>query len=184
MEEIDIYQPNYLDNMELEDKKKRLEEIYQQFLHDPRVAKMKEVQMHRGSNCFMHSFRVARLAVHRALKRKNVDAEAVLIAAILHDYYLYDWRQDKSKKRHHGQRHPYIAAQHAVEEFGVNDLVKKVIESHMWPVNFKEYPKTKEAKILSLTDKSIALREGLCSRRHKKKHWARYEKMISHLFKD
>lgn len=162
--------------------KAKLEEEYLRLLNDPKVLKMKEVPMHRGSNCYMHSFRVARLAVHRALKRKNVDVEAILLAAVLHDYYLYDWRKDPSKRKHHGQRHPYIAAQHAVEDFHVNDLVKKIIESHMWPLNFKEFPKTKEARILSISDKSIATREALCCKAHKQKKWTKYEQMISRLF--
>ena len=165
-----------------EEYKKHLEDKYQELLHDPKVNRMKEVPMHRGSNCYMHSFRVAKRAVHKAIRRKGVDVEAVLVAAVLHDYYLYDWRKDKTLKKKHGRRHPYIAAKHAVEDFGVNDLVKKIIESHMWPLNFKEYPHTKEAKILSISDKGIALREGLTFAHHKKKKWVKYEEMISHLF--
>lgn len=184
MEEIDTCPQNYLIKMKItEERKKELEAKYQQLLHDPKVAKMKEVPMHRGSNCYIHSFRVAKRAVHSGLKkRKPVNLEAILVAAILHDYYLYDWRTDKSKRKHHGRRHPYIAAEHAVNDFGVDDLVKKVIESHMWPMNFKEYPHTKEAKILSISDKGIAIREALCSKKHKQKNWHKYEKMIAHLF--
>lgn len=183
MVEIDIYLLTYLNNMKItEEYKNRLENLYQELLHDPKVAKMKEVPMHRGSNCYMHSFKVAKKAVKHALKRKNVDVEALITAAILHDYYLYDWRKDRSKRKRHGQRHPYIAAKHAVDDFGVNELVQNIIKSHMWPMNFFEYPKTKEAKLLSISDKDVALQEALCSKRHKRKHWARYEQYISHLF--
>ena len=165
-----------------EEGKKLLEDKYQDFFHNPLVEKMKEVPMHRGSNCYMHSFRVARKAIRLGLKKKKVDLEAILVAAILHDYYLYDWRQDRSKLKHHGQRHPYIAAEQAKRDFGVDELVQTIIKSHMWPMNFKEYPKTKEAKVLSICDKGVAIREALCSKRHKAKRWNKYEKEIERLF--
>ena len=166
-----------------EEYKKELEDLYQSLLHDPKVNRMKEVPMHRGSNCYLHSFRVAKKAVHLALKKsKPVDVKAILTAAVLHDYYLYDWRKDRSKRKHHGQRHPYIAAEHAVEDFHVNELVQMIIKSHMWPMNFKEFPKTKEAKILSICDKSIATREALCCKKHKQKKMAKYMEDISSLF--
>lgn len=183
MVETATYRQSYLNNMKItEQEKKLLEDKYQELKSNPLVLKMKEVPMHRGSNCYMHSFRVARKAVKLGLKKKKVDIEAILVAAILHDYYLYDWRKDKSKKKHHGQRHPYIAAEQAKRDFGVNELVQTIIKSHMWPMNFKEYPKTMEAKVLSFVDKGVALRESLCSKKHKAKRWAKYEKEIERLF--
>lgn len=166
----------------MEDKKKHLEDLYQNLLKDEHVLKMKEVPMHRGSNCYMHSFKVAKIAVRKALKRKNVDPEVVLYASILHDYYLYDWRKDRSKRKKHGSRHPYIAAEQAKRDFDISEKTQEVIRSHMWPINIKEFPKTKEAKILSISDKIVATKEALCCKKHKKKRWERYEKHIAHLF--
>ena len=166
-----------------DEQKKRLEEIYQKFLHDELVQKMKEVPMHRGSNCYLHSFKVAKKAVKHALHYKNVDVEAVLIASILHDYYLYDWRKDRSKLKHHGQRHPYIAAEQAKRDFDINELTQTIIKSHMWPINFKEFPKTKEARILSYSDKDVAVCEALTSKRYKAKRETKYLEYISTLFK-
>ena len=162
--------------------KKRLEEIYQTLLHDEKILKMKEVPMHRGSNCYMHSFKVAKIAVHRALHRKKADPEVVLYASILHDYYLYDWRKDRSKLKHHGSRHPFIAAEHAKRDFDVSEKIQEVMRSHMWPLNIKEFPKSREAKLLSYADKKVAIKEALCSKRYKEKHWDKYEEHISHLF--
>ena len=166
-----------------EEEKNRLEELYQKFLHDELVQKMKEVPMHRGSNCYLHSFKVAKKAVKHALHYKNVDVEAVLIASILHDYYLYDWRKDRSKLKHHGQRHPYIAAEQAKRDFDINELTQTIIKSHMWPINFKEFPKTKEARILSYSDKDVAVCEALTSKRYKAKRETKYLEYISTLFK-
>lgn len=166
----------------LEERRKELEEIYQSFLHDEKIAKMKKISMHRGSNCYIHSFKVAKLAIKRALRHKRGDLYVILVGSILHDYYLYDWRVDRSKMKKHMSSHPYTAANNAMRDFHISDKVKKVIESHMWPVNISEFPKTKEARIISNADKAIYLREIVCSKRYKKKKEEKYYAQIAKLF--
>ena len=138
--------------------------------------------MHRGSNCYIHSLRVARLAIKRAMKHKVVDLHVVLLAAILHDYYLYDWRTDRSKMKHHLHDHPYIAAENAVKDFGIHEAIKKAIEAHMWPINIKDFPNSKEARIISLADKSIYWKEIMTSKSYKLKKNDKYLKEIRTLF--
>lgn len=167
-----------------DERKKELEEIYQSFLHDEKVLKMKTIQMHRGSNCYIHSFKVAKLAIKRALRHNKGDLYVILLGSILHDYYLYDWRVDKSKMKHHVTEHPYVAAENAERDFGIHEPIKRVIKSHMWPFNFSEFPKTKEARIISLADKTIYFREIICSRAYKAKREEKYLKQIAHLFDD
>ena len=162
--------------------KKELEDIYQSFLHDERILLMKNISMHRGSNCYIHSFKVAKLAIKRALRHKRGNLHIILLGAILHDYYLYDWRDDKSKMRYHMRSHPYVAAENAARDFGIHAPIKKVIQSHMWPVNFTDFPKTKEARIISNADKTIYLKEIICSKRYKKKREQKYYAQISKLF--
>ena len=165
-----------------EDERARLEEIYQAFLHDERILRMKEISMHRGSNCYIHSFKVAKLAIKRALRHKKGNLYTILIGAILHDYYLYDWRVDTSKMRHHLSKHPYIAAENAERDFGIYTPIKEAIQSHMWPVNLKDFPKTKEARIISNADKTIYLKEIVCSKRFKQKRQEKYLTQIATLF--
>ena len=165
------------------EEKIELENLYQKYLHDPKILKMKEIGMHRGSNSYIHSFKVCKLAIRRAIrKRKKVDLEAILIASILHDYYLYDWRLDHSLKNKHGRRHPFIAAKNAKRDFNISDFVSDIIESHMWPLNFKHFQKTKEARIVGNADNSIALREALTSRKYKNKRNEKTLKFIENLF--
>ena len=166
------------------EEKQHLEDIYQSFLHDERILRMKEISMHRGSNCYIHSFKVAKLAIKRALRHNKGNLYTILLAAILHDYYLYDWRVDKSKMKHHMGNHPYIAAENAERDFGIHEPIKRAIQSHMWPVNFTDYPKTKEARIISNADKTIYLREIICSKRYKAKREQKYLKQIEKLFDD
>ena len=162
--------------------KQELENLYQEFLNNELILKMKDIPMHRGSNCYMHSFRVAKRAVHKAIKRKGVDVEAVLVAAVLHDYYLYDWRKDRSKRKGHGKNHPKIASANASRDFDIPPEVKEVIETHMWPFNFKQYPHSREAKLVANADNFVATVEALTSIAYKKKRRQKYLDYISHLF--
>ena len=162
--------------------KQELETIYLSFKENEKIQRMKKVPMHRGSSCFIHCFKVAKLAIKRALRHKKVVLKLVLLGSILHDYYLYDWRTDKSKKKRHGYNHPYIASKNAEEDFQIPKEVKKIIESHMWPMNIKNFPNTKEARIVSLADKAIALKESLTSKAYKVKREEIYYSSIELLF--
>lgn len=165
-----------------DEKKQELESIYQSFLHDERVKRMKEIPMHRGSNCYIHSFKVAKLAIKRAMRHKKGNLYVILLASILHDYYLYDWRKDISKMKNHMSQHPYIAATNAINDFDIYSEVVDAIKSHMWPVNLTQFPKTKEARIVSNADKSIYLKEIICSKRYKTKRQQQYLRQIDKLF--
>ena len=165
------------------EEKMKLENIYQKFLNDEKILKMKEVNMHRGSNTYIHSFKVAKLAIKRALRRKRrLDLESILIASILHDYYLYDWRKDKSRKKHHAKNHPFIASENAKRDFDIEEFTSEIIEEHMWPINFKNFPKTTEARIVNNADNSIAFIEVLTSIKYKSKRMDKYTKSIQTLF--
>ena len=160
----------------------RLESIYHAFLNDEKILRMKDISMHRGSNCYLHSFKVAKKAIKKSLNRKDVKLEVVLLGAILHDYYLYDWRKDRSKLKKHGKNHPSVAINNAVKDFDISEEVKKVIKSHMWPINIKDYPKSKEAKIVSVSDKAVTIGESFTSKKYKQKKLDKYLSYISHLF--
>lgn len=165
-----------------ETEKRELEEIYSFFFNDEKVQKMKDIPMHRGSNTFNHSFLVAKVAIKRGLRHRRVNLKSILIASILHDYYLYDWRRDRNKLKRHGKNHPYIAAKNAKADFDVTEEVQKIIQAHMWPINFREFPRTKEARIVSLADDHVALKEALTSKRYKKRRSEIIAKNIQKLF--
>ena len=165
-----------------DEQKEKLENLYQSFLNNEKILRMKDISMHRGSNCYIHSFKVAKKAIKKSINKKNINLEVVLIGAILHDYYLYDWRQDRSKLRKHAKNHPGIAINNAINDFDISDDVKTVIKTHMWPINIKAFPNTKEAKIVSLSDKAVTIRESMTTKKHKQKKRERYLSYISHLF--
>ena len=165
--------------------KEELEAIYQKFLNDEKVQRMSEIQMHRGSSCYIHSFRVAKLCLLKASRYERYtfeDLKNVLVASILHDYYLYDWREHRELKKKHGRRHPLVACANAIRDFNIPTEVQDIIKTHMWPLTPKLYPKTKEAKLVNRMDNHIAIREALTFRAFKKRRREKYLKMISHLF--
>ena len=165
-----------------EEQKKELEELYQSLLNNDKVKRMLDIPMHRGSNCYIHSFVVTKLAMKRAIKKKNVNLKALLYACVFHDYYLYDWRKDRSKLKGHGKNHPTIAINNAKEDFDLPEESANIIKSHMWPINFKLFPKTKEARILTITDKRVATREALISKKQKLRNRDKYLAFIKTLF--
>ena len=166
-----------------EQEKVELESLYQYFLKEPRVQRMKAIPMHFGSNCYVHSFKVAKYAIKRAIRyHKKVNLESLLIACILHDYYLYNWRDEKKLRKLHGKRHPYIASEKAKADFNISPLCQEIIKSHMWPLNILEFPKTREAKILSFADKWTAIKEFSTSTKRKKKREEQTLLYISKLF--
>lgn len=166
------------------EEKKELESIYQTFLNDEKIMRMKDIPMHRGSNCYIHSFKVAKKAIRKAEKshKKDLDLKIILIGAILHDYYLYDWRSDKSKKKKHGHNHPRIASENASIDFDISQDIKRIIETHMWPLTFREYPKSREAKIVSICDKAVTIGEFFVSPKNKEKMKDNYLSYVSKLF--
>ena len=165
------------------ERKEALEKTYQYYLHNEAVLKMKEIPAHIGSNCYIHTFKVVKQVMKKAVKsRKDLDLENLLVAAIFHDYYLYDWRTTKDRPHPHGKYHPGIAAENAKRDFNISEEAQRLIKSHMWPFNFFTPPKGKEAWLLCNVDTWVALVECLVSRKKKAKREKEYLDYISTLF--
>lgn len=163
------------------ERKNELEKLYQSFLNNDKIKKMMEIPMHRGSNCYVHSFKVAKLSVKKALKKKEANLESIIIASILHDYYLYDWRKDKERKKNHG-KHPFVAAENAKRDFDISDEVKRIIECHMYPFNKDYKPTTLEEKIVAKCDTKVATIEFFSSAKHKRRVYQKTLQKIATLF--
>lgn len=166
-----------------EKRKQKLEETYQYYLHHEAILKMQEIPAHRGSNVYLHTFKLVKKVMKKAVKsRKNLDLETLLEATILHDYYLYNWRTAKDKRHGHGKNHPILAAENAKRDFNISDKAAEMIKTHMWPINFKKLPKGREAWLLNKADTSVAFGEFLTSSSYKKKKADKYLSYISTLF--
>ncbi len=92
---------------------------------------------HGNVTTFEHSVRVACLAVwmaDRAHLWYRVDLKSLIRAALLHDYFLYDWHDwDNGEHQWHGFTHGHAALVNALKDFKLNDIELNSIENHMLP---------------------------------------------------
>lgn len=95
--------------------------------------------------------------VCRALRLDYVSATR---GALLHDFFLYDWRNYKRRgnRPNHGLNHPKVALTNSLKYFVLNDVEKDIILTHMWPKLFG-FPRHWESWIVSFVDKYVTLAE-------------------------
>lgn len=124
------------------------------------VRRMKQYIQHGSVTTYEHGKNVAKLSYwmnkHFHLCANN---QTLITGAFLHDFFLYDWH--KGKHESHAWKHPFIAAENAVSILQVNEHVADIIRQHMWPINPKLVPNTKEAWIVMIADKCCSLIETL-----------------------
>jgi uncharacterized protein len=138
---------------------KKLEELRS----DSRIQKMGSFFQHGNTTTLEHVTKVARLSYKLNHKwGTKVDEKELLLAAFLHDYFLYDWHTFGDKL--HGYHHPYIAAEKAAADFDISENVQAMIRTHMWPLNFRDIPRSRGAWILTLSDKLISTHETIYDR--------------------
>lgn len=144
-----------------------LHAILSPFLAHPAVEKMKEYIQHGTVSTYAHCCAVAEACFLYAKRHEGrVDTVSLVRAAFLHDFYLYDWHErGDGSHRFHGYRHARRAMENAREIFGISEAEAAMIFTHMWPLNLTRLPRTREAWVLTLTDKRISLLETLDRRR-------------------
>lgn len=126
---------------------------------------------HGNTTVWKHSRNVAyySLIIARKLEEKfniKFDYDNLIVGAFLHDLFLYDWHVKDASHRLHGYSHPKTASVNAKKMCNANDEVIKIIKTHMWPLTITKVPSTKEAFLVCIVDKGIALAETI--KRHKK----------------
>lgn len=148
---------NWLDNKSRE---KQFRSILYELEGNPDIQKMKQYSQHKVSNTFTHSHNVAVYAYYLAERLKwEVDMRALVMGAMLHDYYLYDARKSSIGGYRHGIGHPLTALANADKIFELSSRTKNIITSHMWPLTFLHLPKCKEAVLVNIADKYCAFME-------------------------
>lgn len=159
-----------------------LNEINQEFYEcikdivtHPAVLQMKNFYQHCDTDCYEHCLNVA-YNNFRICRYLGLDARSAARGGMLHDLFLYDWRQHRRKTgdRLHAITHPVTAYRNARKYFKLNKVEKEVITKHMWPVSLIP-PRYPETYIICLTDKYCGSREiaDHYSRIWKKKVWGR-----------
>lgn len=135
------------------------------YLDHPEVKRMMQYKAHGKKSVYAHCISVV-VASYKLNKKYhlNADLHTLLVGALLHDLYLYDWHDKPYSIRifeMHGYTHPEEARKNAVRIFGVDEKIQEVIKSHMWPLTLRSFPGSKEAAIVCIADKLVATRETL-----------------------
>lgn len=141
---------------------KEFNDIIKPIINNKEVQKMKLYRQHGDVSCFDHCLNVAFYS-YKIARLFNLDYVSMTRAALLHDFFLYDWRNNNGILQEgffdkHAFVHGKIAYQNASKYFKINDKEKDIIINHMWPVTIKP-PKYKETFIITLTDKYSTVKE-------------------------
>ncbi len=114
---------------------------------------------HNTVTVYLHSVGVTycSLMIARML-HLQVDEEALVRGALLHDYYLYDTRDGERWHRFHWVCHPRFALDNARRDFRLSPKERDIIQKHMFPLTPLP-PRCLEAVIVCLADKICAVME-------------------------
>jgi uncharacterized protein len=126
-------------------------------LSHKKFKECKKYIQHGSISVYDHSIAVARLCAHFSVFWRVKDRTSLIRAALLHDFFLYDWHDEW--KLDHGFTHPGTAAENARKYFKISDKEYSLIQTHMWPFTFLHFPRYKEGWIICLADKIAALKE-------------------------
>lgn len=140
--------------------KKKFDEQIRLLKEDPEIQKMASFGMHSGNNTLQHVENVANVSFLLAEKLGiDVDEAALARGAMLHDYYLYTFKETGMNPYRHGISHPETALKNASKRHTLSEKEANIIRSHMWPMTLLHPPKSKEALLVCLADKYCAANE-------------------------
>ncbi len=149
---------------------KELESYASDILNFEDYIKHKNYRQHGCVSVYEHCIFVACKSLQMAdLYKLSIDRKQLVRAALLHDYFKYDWHnyaRENGVHRLHGVHHPRIAAENANKDFSITTLEDNAIRAHMWPLG-SAFPKSTEAWVIFFADKDCAFKETLTMRKVK-----------------
>ena len=148
------------------------QEMTSDIVNHPLFIQMKDCPHHGGENSlYIHSVSTAKCAYRlaRRFHLKEDRVRALTRAALLHDFFGYDWQGDRHRRymsRYSGWKrvkhmHAFIHGSHAAHRagrvFDLDQRQRSAIASHMFPL--APLPRNSEAWLLTLADKVVASKE-------------------------
>lgn len=140
----------------------RLDEEYllivSEITENEEFVKLKDYY-HHNSCIYSHSLSVSYLS-YKVAKTLRFDYRAVARGGLLHDFFLYDWREYKKDRsnKNHGLEHPKTALNNSKKHFNLSKKEEDIILKHMWP-KVLGMPRYKESMLVSMVDKYCAVKE-------------------------
>lgn len=91
------------------------------------------------------------------------DSRSAARAGLMHDLFLYDWREESGEGGNHAFRHPLIALENAKKICSdLNAVEEDIIKKHMWLIT-PIPPRYKEGFVVTFVDKICATKEFFTS---------------------
>ena len=125
-------------------------------LQNKQFVELSKFVHHQWTNRLMHSVNVSYLSWHLA-KKLGCDATVAARAGLLHDFCLYDFKEETPNGEHQAFYRPKVAAENSYEVFQVSEKEWNAIRTHMFPLG--PIPNSKEGWIITLADKICAVTE-------------------------
>lgn len=135
--------------------------LVEDLISNETVQEMKKYRQHYDTSTYEHCLYVAYIS-YKICKKLKLDYKAAARAGMLHDLFLYDWRNSKkllNLERSHAFIHPKIALENASKLFDLSKKEKDIIKKHMWPVTIA-FPRYPESFIVTFVDKYSAIQES------------------------
>lgn len=134
-------------------------EFVKDLLDSDIVKQMKQFRHHYSTTCFQHCLNVSYYN-YLVCRKLGLNAKQAARAGLLHDLFLYDWRDTHRKQgeKPHGMRHPKIALDNAKQNFPISKREEDMIVKHMWPLTIK-FPRYAESYVIVMIDKYTAALE-------------------------
>ncbi|GMO44282.1 MAG: HD domain-containing protein [Termitinemataceae bacterium] len=148
---------------------KLFNEYAKEILENEYFLQTKNIFSHGAITIYDHSLAVARLSFSMAENNKKLDKKCIVRAALLHDFFLYEWHIWGWRYVLHGWAHPRIAAKKAREIFDISLKEFSCIRRHMWPWTLLHPPLCAEGWVICTADKIIAMRETVLCRGKRKR---------------
>lgn len=136
------------------------ENIIKDIICNETVLQMLKYRQHYDTTCFDHCMNVAYYS-YLICRKYNLDYVSAARAGMLHDLFLYDWREKKADNRKglHAFTHPKTAFFNASKIFCLTQKEQDIILKHMWPLTIY-FPRYIESLIVSFVDKYCAIEES------------------------
>lgn len=149
---------------------KEFQSIIYDIKHNPAFLETKYFKHHGADNTiYSHSIHTAYFVFKtcKILHLKENIKKSATIAALLHDFFGYDWRKtehiknakgfDRIKKMH-AFNHGYEAILNASKYYFLTEYQKDAILKHMFPI-YPIPPKHIEGWLITFADKIVAIEE-------------------------
>ena len=126
-------------------------------LQSSEFDRLKQFRHHVNCTRWEHSVRVA-YKTYQICNKFRLETKKATGAALLHDFFLYDWKKDAPDKGWHPRVHSMHSWENARRIIETDEMMKDCIVKHMWPMTLA-FPRFKESWVVQYADKACTIGE-------------------------